>query len=165
MVGLFVYLDSANAVHWPPLLVLNDLYAQALLTMADDEFFASDRPSAKADAPRNPRCLLPNRADVRGSRGPRRFLQGRRRACGAVSHSLGYVLQRGQRRGVGACIEEGSSGWHIGLMACFVQCHRLCSIYWPLGGSLTIHRLKLALQCQCPPPSLSTSSHTPLQTT
>ena len=54
MVGLFVYLDSANAVHWPPLLVLNDLYAQALLTMADDEFFASDRPSVKADAPRNP---------------------------------------------------------------------------------------------------------------
>lgn len=44
-----------NAVHWPPLLILNDLYAQALLTMADDEFFASDHPSAvKADTPRNP---------------------------------------------------------------------------------------------------------------
>ncbi|KZV60925.1 HECT-domain-containing protein [Peniophora sp. CONT] len=53
--GLSVLMDPANAEHWPPLLILNDLYAQALLTMADDEFFASDRAaSIKTDTPRNP---------------------------------------------------------------------------------------------------------------
>lgn len=50
--------DSANASHWPPLLLLTDLYAQALLTMGDDEFFASvTTANVNRDAPRNPLSL------------------------------------------------------------------------------------------------------------
>ncbi|KAI0632541.1 HECT-domain-containing protein [Trametes polyzona] len=42
------------AADWPPLLLLADLYTQALLTMGDDEFFSSgNNPSA----PRNPLSL------------------------------------------------------------------------------------------------------------
>ncbi|KAL1745181.1 HECT-domain-containing protein [Schizophyllum fasciatum] len=36
-------LDSAYADAWPPLLLLADLYTQALLTMGDDEFFGAGR--------------------------------------------------------------------------------------------------------------------------
>jgi ubiquitin-protein ligase E3 C len=42
--------DYSTAPHWPPLLLLVDLYAQALLTMGDDEFFASAPVSAFAAA-------------------------------------------------------------------------------------------------------------------
>ena len=45
--------DPKNAVHWPPLLLLIDLYTQALLTMGDDEFFGT----GVANAPRNPLSL------------------------------------------------------------------------------------------------------------
>ena len=34
--------EPANAVHWPPLLFLCELYTQALLTMGDDEFFGNN---------------------------------------------------------------------------------------------------------------------------
>jgi ubiquitin-protein ligase E3 C len=37
--------------------VLTDLYAQALLTMSDDEFFARDSAAAAPDALRNPLSL------------------------------------------------------------------------------------------------------------
>lgn len=40
-------------VHWPPLLLLIDLYTQALLTMGDDEFFGT----GVTNAPRNPLSL------------------------------------------------------------------------------------------------------------
>ena len=40
-------------VHWPPLLLLVDLYTQALLTMGDDEFFET----GVTNAPRNPLSL------------------------------------------------------------------------------------------------------------
>ncbi|EJF56635.1 HECT-domain-containing protein [Dichomitus squalens LYAD-421 SS1] len=33
--------NPKNAPHWPPLLLLADLYTQALLTMGDDEFFST----------------------------------------------------------------------------------------------------------------------------
>ena len=47
------------APHWPPLLLLADLYTQALLTMGDDEFFSSSpamtsTSSASTSAARNP---------------------------------------------------------------------------------------------------------------
>jgi hypothetical protein len=45
--------DPKNMVHWPPLLLLIDLYTQALLTMGDDEFFGT----GVANAPRNPLSL------------------------------------------------------------------------------------------------------------
>ncbi|KAI0366687.1 HECT-domain-containing protein [Pilatotrama ljubarskyi] len=40
-----------HAADWPPLLLLADLYTQALLTMGDDEFFSSGN---NPNAPRNP---------------------------------------------------------------------------------------------------------------
>ncbi|KAH9890126.1 HECT-domain-containing protein [Cubamyces lactineus] len=43
-----------HAQEWPPLLLLADLYTQALLTMGDDEFFSSGN---NPDAPRNPLSL------------------------------------------------------------------------------------------------------------
>lgn len=43
-----------HAADWPPLLLLADLYTQALLTMGDDEFFSSGKNPA---APRNPLSL------------------------------------------------------------------------------------------------------------
>ncbi|PIL22973.1 transporter [Ganoderma sinense ZZ0214-1] len=43
-----------NASHWPPLLLLADLYTQALLTMGDDEFFST---GLNPDIPRNPLTL------------------------------------------------------------------------------------------------------------
>ncbi|OSD07632.1 HECT-domain-containing protein [Trametes coccinea BRFM310] len=43
-----------HASEWPPLLLLADLYTQALLTMGDDEFFSSGN---NPDAPRNPLSL------------------------------------------------------------------------------------------------------------
>ncbi|KAH9925375.1 HECT-domain-containing protein [Epithele typhae] len=43
------------ASHWPPLLLLADLYTQALLTMTDDEFFGST--TSNPDVPRNPLSL------------------------------------------------------------------------------------------------------------
>ncbi|KAI0647654.1 HECT-domain-containing protein [Trametes meyenii] len=45
-------LDYAD--HWPPLLLLADLYTQALLTMGDDEFFSSGN---NPNTPRNPLTL------------------------------------------------------------------------------------------------------------
>ena len=42
------------APHWPPLLLLADLYTQALLTMGDDEFFSEGK---TPDVPRNPLTL------------------------------------------------------------------------------------------------------------
>ncbi|KAI0820473.1 HECT-domain-containing protein [Trametes gibbosa] len=42
------------ATHWPPLLLLADLYTQALLTMGDDEFFSSGN---NPNSPRNPLLL------------------------------------------------------------------------------------------------------------
>lgn len=38
-------------MHWPPLILLTDLYSQALLTMGDDEFFS------ETGATRNPLTL------------------------------------------------------------------------------------------------------------
>lgn len=46
--------DPAQSTAWPPLLLLADLYAQVLLTMDDDEFFAS---GSTAGAARNPLTL------------------------------------------------------------------------------------------------------------
>ncbi|CDO70815.1 hypothetical protein BN946_scf184801.g6 [Trametes cinnabarina] len=43
-----------HASQWPPLLLLADLYTQALLTMGDDEFFSSGN---NPDTPRNPLSL------------------------------------------------------------------------------------------------------------
>ncbi|KAI0771097.1 HECT-domain-containing protein [Trametes elegans] len=43
-----------HASEWPPLLLLADLYTQALLTMGDDEFFSSGN---NPNAPRNPLSL------------------------------------------------------------------------------------------------------------
>ncbi|RDX43479.1 HECT-domain-containing protein [Lentinus brumalis] len=43
-----------HAAHWPPLLLLADLYTQALLTMGDDEFFSEGK---NPDVPRNPLTL------------------------------------------------------------------------------------------------------------
>ncbi|RPD62864.1 HECT-domain-containing protein [Lentinus tigrinus ALCF2SS1-7] len=42
------------AAHWPPLLLLAELYTQALLTMGDDEFFSEGK---NPDVPRNPLSL------------------------------------------------------------------------------------------------------------
>ena len=42
-----------SVAHWPPLLLLIDLYTQALLTMGDDEFFGT----GVTNAPRNPLSL------------------------------------------------------------------------------------------------------------
>lgn len=52
-------LDPKNAKYWPSLLFLAELYNQALLTMGDDEFFASAAgPStASSSAVRNPLAL------------------------------------------------------------------------------------------------------------
>ncbi|TFY75116.1 hypothetical protein EWM64_g8895 [Hericium alpestre] len=47
-------MDPAHASQWPLLLLLTDLYNQALLTMGDDEFFSSVRDT---NAPRNPLSL------------------------------------------------------------------------------------------------------------
>ncbi|KAI1794750.1 HECT-domain-containing protein [Ganoderma leucocontextum] len=47
-------LKPENASHWPPLLLLADLYTQALLTMGDDEFFST---GLNPDVPRNPLTL------------------------------------------------------------------------------------------------------------
>ncbi|TEB27548.1 HECT-domain-containing protein [Coprinellus micaceus] len=54
-----VLFDSKNAKYWPSLLFLAELYNQALLTMGDDEFFASAAgPStASSSAVRNPLAL------------------------------------------------------------------------------------------------------------
>ncbi|KAF9647283.1 HECT-domain-containing protein [Thelephora ganbajun] len=52
-VGASSLADPNNMVHWPPLLLLIDLYTQALLTMGDDEFFGT----GVANAPRNPLSL------------------------------------------------------------------------------------------------------------
>jgi hypothetical protein len=50
--------DSASASHWPPVLLLADLYSQALLTMGDDEFFGSSPSSTSSSrAVRNPLTL------------------------------------------------------------------------------------------------------------
>ena len=46
--------EPEYAEHWPPLLLLADLYTQALLTMGDDEFFAN---GATPNVPRNPLTL------------------------------------------------------------------------------------------------------------
>lgn len=42
--GLGVLVDPGNAVHWPAMVFLAELYAHALRTMGDDEFFGSARP-------------------------------------------------------------------------------------------------------------------------
>ncbi|KIM38451.1 hypothetical protein M413DRAFT_447711 [Hebeloma cylindrosporum] len=50
--------DPVNASNWPPILLLADLYSQALLTMGDDEFFGSSSSSASGSrAVRNPLSL------------------------------------------------------------------------------------------------------------
>lgn len=46
-------LDPNNLAHWPPLLLLINLYTQALLTMGDDEFFGT----GVANVSRNPLSL------------------------------------------------------------------------------------------------------------
>ena len=46
-----IFLDPVNQMHWPPLILLTELYSQALLTMGDDEFFN------EAGAARNPLLL------------------------------------------------------------------------------------------------------------
>ncbi|KAI0311311.1 HECT-domain-containing protein [Amylostereum chailletii] len=50
-------LDPDHAPHWPPLIVLSDLYTQALLTMGDDEFFSAESGAGAATASRNPLSL------------------------------------------------------------------------------------------------------------
>ena len=55
---LIISSDSASASHWPPVLLLADLYSQALLTMGDDEFFGSSSSSTSSSrAVRNPLTL------------------------------------------------------------------------------------------------------------
>ena len=49
-----VSVEPEYARHWPPLLLLADLYTQALLTMGDDEFFSTGMTPAVA---RNPLSL------------------------------------------------------------------------------------------------------------
>lgn len=46
--------NPANALHFPPLLFLVDLFSQALLTMGDDEFFGSSTIGIAGRAQRNP---------------------------------------------------------------------------------------------------------------
>ena len=46
-----ISLDPVNQMHWPPLILLTELYSQALLTMGDDEFFN------ETGAARNPLSL------------------------------------------------------------------------------------------------------------
>ena len=41
LTSLISAVESEHAQQWPPLLLLADLYTQALLTMGDDEFFSS----------------------------------------------------------------------------------------------------------------------------
>lgn len=45
---------AAHKDHWPPLLLLTDLYTQALLTMDDDEFFSRTARTSNTIAARNP---------------------------------------------------------------------------------------------------------------
>ena len=45
---LILSADSASALHWLPVLLLADLYSQALLTMWDNEFFDSSTSSSRA---------------------------------------------------------------------------------------------------------------------
>jgi len=52
---LIIFKDPMSASHWPPILLLADLYSQALLTMGDDEFFGSSPSSSRAV--RNPLTL------------------------------------------------------------------------------------------------------------
>ena len=40
-IQLIISTHSTSASHWPPVLLLADLYFQALLTMKHDEFFGS----------------------------------------------------------------------------------------------------------------------------
>lgn len=47
-------MDPENAAQWPPLLLLTEMYTQALQTMGDDEFFSS---AANSSAGRNPLSL------------------------------------------------------------------------------------------------------------
>ncbi|KZT24637.1 HECT-domain-containing protein [Neolentinus lepideus HHB14362 ss-1] len=47
-------MDPENAASWPPLLLLTEMYAQALQTMGDDEFFSG---AASAGSARNPLTL------------------------------------------------------------------------------------------------------------
>ena len=49
--------DSANASHWLPILLLVDLYSQALLTIGDNEFFGSFSSTSSSCAMCNPSCL------------------------------------------------------------------------------------------------------------
>ena len=38
---LVMFEESVSALHWPHVLLLADLYSQALLTMGDGKFFSS----------------------------------------------------------------------------------------------------------------------------
>lgn len=40
--------DPNLSAHWPPLILLTDLYSQTLLTMGDDEFFSSSSSSSSS---------------------------------------------------------------------------------------------------------------------
>ena len=55
---LIMFADSTNASHWTPILLLADLYSQALLTMGDDEFlWSSSSSTSSSRAVRNPLTL------------------------------------------------------------------------------------------------------------
>lgn len=48
------FADNKFSTYWPPLILLVDLYSQALLTMGDDEFFSV---ASGTSSPRNPMTL------------------------------------------------------------------------------------------------------------
>ena len=55
---LIMFADSTNASHWLPILLLADLYSQALLTIGDDEFlWSSSSSTSSSRAVRNPLTL------------------------------------------------------------------------------------------------------------
>ena len=54
---LIMFADSENASHWPPVLLLTDLYSQALLIMGKDKFFGSPSSTSSSRAVHNPLTL------------------------------------------------------------------------------------------------------------
>ena len=53
---LIISSDSASASHWSPVLLLADLYSQALLTMGDDEFSGSSSSSTSSSRAQPSAC-------------------------------------------------------------------------------------------------------------
>ncbi|EDR01568.1 uncharacterized protein LACBIDRAFT_310588 [Laccaria bicolor S238N-H82] len=49
--------EAGNAVHWPPLLLLCELYNQALLPMGDDEFFENNATTRNPLSPDELVCI------------------------------------------------------------------------------------------------------------